>query len=116
MKLLSVAPAHGDGPEIGGHAALANRRPGLEIGWNRQNKRLIVMSVSVYTLEWVHSAILFGKSFTRTGLSQSGSRCQITIGDCRKIGGVSAKGHFLRLLSDLGWTRGLDCEGGENRD
>jgi uncharacterized protein len=35
--------------------------------------------------------------------------------DRRKFGGASARAVFSRLLSDQGWTRGLDCEAGANR-
>jgi len=35
--------------------------------------------------------------------------------DCRKFWGVSAKRVFSRRFFDREWTRGLDCEGGENR-
>jgi hypothetical protein len=35
--------------------------------------------------------------------------------DCRKFGGASGGGVFWRLFFDLRWTRGLDCEVGENR-
>jgi hypothetical protein len=36
-------------------------------------------------------------------------------GDCRKFWGVSAKGVFSRRFFDREWTRGLDCEVGEDR-
>ena len=35
--------------------------------------------------------------------------------DRRKFGGASAGGVFWCLFPDLRWTRGLDCEVGENR-
>jgi predicted ATPase len=35
--------------------------------------------------------------------------------DCRQFWGVSAKGVFSRRFFDREWTRGLDCEGGEDR-
>jgi hypothetical protein len=47
------------------------------------------------------------------------NRCSITARspgwDRLEIGGVGAEAVFLRLFSDRGWTRGLDCEVGENR-
>jgi hypothetical protein len=35
--------------------------------------------------------------------------------DRRKFGGARARAVFSRLLSDQGWTRGLDCEAGASR-
>jgi hypothetical protein len=42
-------------------------------------------------------------------------RLSARLRDCRKFWGVSAKGVFWRRFFDPEWTRGLDCEGGEDR-
>ena len=42
-------------------------------------------------------------------------RAAAITGDRRKFGGVRARAVFSRLLSDQGWTRGLDCEAGASR-
>jgi hypothetical protein len=38
-----------------------------------------------------------------------------SIWDRRKFGGARTRAVFSRLLSDQGWTRGLDCEAGASR-
>ena len=42
--------------------------------------------------------------------------CEFRSWDCRKIGGVRRRWRYLGVCSlSRGWTRGLDCDGGENR-